>query len=225
MSHQPPDSWIAYGRPRLSSQEMEARAEQFLQQARLRRSVRHFSSEAVPRSVIENCLRVAGTAPSGANQQPWHFVAIGDPETKSRIRVAAEAEEYQFYHGRAPQEWLQAVAPMGTTHQKPFLESAPWLIAIFARTFGQDSDGERRKHYYVSESVGIATGMLIAALNDCGLSTLTHTPSPMRFLNQILQRPDNERPFLLLVVGVAADDCQVPNLSKKALPEFSTFIP
>ena len=174
--------------------------------------------------MIETCLRTAGTAPNGANLQPWHFVVVADPAVKRRIRVAAEAEEREFYSSRAPQEWLDALAPLGTDAAKPFLETAPYLIAIFAQSYGLLPDGRKVKHYYVAESVGIATGFLIAALHHAGLATLTHTPSPMGFLNEILQRPPHERPYLLLVVGYPADDAQVPAITKKPLDEIATFV-
>jgi len=189
-----------------------------------RRSVRQFSSRPVPQEVIADCLLVAGSAPSGANLQPWHFVVVQDPTVKQQIREAAEKEEYEFYHGRAPQEWLEALASMGTDEHKPYLEIAPCLIVIFAQSYRLLPDGRKAKNYYVSESVGIATGMLIAAIHHAGLVALTHTPSPMGFLNRILGRPDNERPFLLLVVGYPADDAVVPELSKKALPDIATFV-
>jgi nitroreductase len=204
--------------------EMQARASTFYDEMRRRRTVREFSDRPVPRSVIEACLRTAGTAPSGANQQPWHFVAVSDPAVKSHIRQAAEAEEREFYERRASQEWLDALAPLGTDAHKPFLEIAPYLIAIFAQTYGMGADGGKIKHYYVTESVGIATGLLIAALHHAGLATLTHTPSPMGFLNEILGRPTNERPFLLLVVGYPAENAQVPAITKKALEEIATFV-
>ena len=204
--------------------EMQARASTFYDEMRRRRTVREFSDRPVPRSVIEACLRTAGTAPSGANQQPWHFVAVSDPAVKSHIRQAAEAEEREFYERRASQEWLDALAPLGTDAHKPFLEVAPYLIAIFAQTYGMGADGGKIKHYYVTESVGIATGLLIAALHHAGLATLTHTPSPMGFLNEILGRPANERPFLLLVVGYPAENAQVPAITKKALEEIATFV-
>ncbi len=175
--------------------EMERRAAEFYDEIRRRRTVRDFSDRPVPRELIETCLLTAGAAPSGANLQPWHFVVVGDPALKRHIREAAEAEEREFYRSRAPQEWLDALAPLGTDDQKPFLETAPYLIAIFAQSYGVLSDGSKVKHYYVSESVGIATGFLIAALHHAGLATLTHTPSPMGFLNTLLGRPDNERPF------------------------------
>lgn len=199
-------------------------AKRFLATVKRRRSVREFSDQRVSREVIANCIAAAGTAPSGANQQPWHFVAVNEQATKRSIRVEAEQEEAEFYQRRAPREWLDALAPLGTDEHKPFLEVAPWLIAIFAKSYGVDADGETTKHYYVSESVGIATGILITALNSCGLATLTHTPSPMKFLNKILGRPDNERPFLLLVTGYPTTDCRVPNISKKPLQHIATFL-
>ena len=175
-----------------------------------RRTVREFDSRPVPRAVIEHCLRTAGTAPSGANQQPWFFSVITDPQRKRRIREAAEAEERAFYGGRAPQEWLDALAPLGTDPDKAFLEIAPVLIAIFAQKWGVRPDGERFSHYYVPESLGIATGFLIAALHQAGLATLTHTPSPMGFLSELCGRPVQEKPVILLVVGYPAAGCQVP---------------
>ena len=175
-----------------------------------RRSVRDFDSRPVPREVIERCLLAAGTAPSGANQQPWFFSVITDPARKQRIREAAEKEEREFYRGKAPQEWLDALAPLGTDPNKPFLEEAPVLIAIFAQKYGVRPDGSRFSHYYVPESVGIASGFLIAALHHAGLATLTHTPSPMGFLNEICGRPASEKPVILLVVGYPKPGCQVP---------------
>ncbi len=206
--------------------EMQQRATDFYAEMRRRRTVRAFSDRPVPAGVVEDCLRTAGTAPSGANLQPWHFVVVTDPAVKQRIRTAAEAEEQEFYSGRAPREWLDALAPLGTDPQKPFLETAPYLIAIFAQSYGLLPDGRKVKHYYVQESVGIATGMLIAALHHAGLATLTHTPSPMAFLNEILDRPTHERPFLLLVVGYPAEDAQVPvhAMNKKPLQEIVTFV-
>ena len=204
--------------------EMAQRAADFYAELRRRRTVRDFSDRPVPREVIETCLRTAGTAPNGANLQPWHFVVVADPAVKRQIRVAAEAEEREFYSSRAPQEWLDALAPLGTDAAKPFLETAPYLIAIFAQSYGLLPDGRKVKHYYVAESVGIATGFLIAALHHAGLATLTHTPSPMGFLNEILQRPPHERPYLLLVVGYPADDAQVPAITKKPLDEIATFV-
>jgi len=204
--------------------EMQARATAFYDEMRRRRTVRDFSDRPVPRSVIEACLRTAGTAPSGANQQPWHFVVVRDPVVKTRIRAAAEEEEREFYTRRASQEWLDALAPLGTDANKPFLETAPYLIAIFAQVHGLAADGGKIKHYYVTESVGIATGLLIAALHHAGLATLTHTPSPMGFLNELLGRPANERPFLLLVVGYPAENATVPIITKKTLEEIATFV-
>lgn len=189
-----------------------------------RRTIRDFSPRSVPRELIEHCIAAASSAPSGANQQPWHFVCISAAETKSKIREAAEAEEREFYERRASDEWLHALQPFGTDANKPFLETAPWLIAIFAETYGVNEDGKQRKHYYVQESVGIATGFLIAALTSAGLATLTHTPSPMGFLNQILDRPSNERPFLLLVVGYPSDDVKVPNVEKKNLADVCSWL-
>ncbi len=189
-----------------------------------RRSVRDFSSKGVPEEIIRNCLSAAGTAPSGANLQPWHFVAISDPKIKRRIRIAAEKEEREFYRGRAPGEWLDALEPLGTNEQKPFLEKAPWLIAVFAVKNEITEEGRIRKHYYVTESVGIAAGMLLTALHSVGLGTLTHTPSPMKFLNEILERPENEKPFLLIVTGYPAENTVVPDISRKGLAEISTFL-
>lgn len=203
--------------------EMCQRAAEFHATIRRRRTVRTFAARPIPREVILDCLRAAGTAPSGANLQPWHFVVVTDPAVKHEIRIAAEVEEREFYEHRAPAEWLAALAPLGTDAEKPFLEVAPLLIAIFAQTFGTRPDGTRIKHYYASESVGIATGILITALHHTGLATLTHTPSPMGFLNRILGRPENERPFLLLVVGYPEPDTVVPDITKKSLDEFVTF--
>jgi nitroreductase len=199
-------------------------AESFLEKMRLRRTVRDFSDRPVPREVIEKCILAAGTAPNGANRQPWRFVVIGDPDLKRRIREAAEEEERAFYGGRAPQDWLEALAHLGTDDRKPFLERAPWLVAIFAESYEIRDDGSRAKNYYVSESVGIATGILITALHHAGLVTLTHTPSPMKFLNQVLGRPDNERAFLILVVGYPAEGARVPEIGKKSLEDIAEFV-
>lgn len=207
-----------------SADEMTERAGAFADLMTRRRTVRDFSPEPVPRSVIEDCLRTAASAPSGANQQPWHFVAIGDPETKARIRQAAEAEERAFYEGRAGDELLSALAPLGTDAHKPFLETAPWLIVIFAERHGIDAAGERVKHYYVPESVGIATGLLIAALHNAGLATLTHTPSPMGFLSEICGRPAHEKPVILLVAGRPAEGASVPAITRKPLEDVTTWI-
>ena len=205
--------------------EMAARARAIADDLGRRRTVRDFADRPVARAIIEDCLRAAGTAPSGANQQPWHFVAVADPDVKRRIREAAEAEEREFYAHRAPPEWLEALAPLGTDASKPFLEVAPWLIAVFIRRFDRRPDGSKRKHYYTDESVGLATGLLIAALHHAGLVSLTHTPSPMKFLNDILGRPkDLERPFLLLVTGYPAPGARVPDIARKPLSEFTTFV-
>lgn len=204
--------------------EMAVRAAEFAIEMARRRSVRHFSAQPVPLAIIQTCLCAAGSAPSGANMQPWRFVVVSDPRVKRRIREAAEAEERAFYEGRAPEEWLDALAGLGTGWQKPFLETAPYLIAIFAQSYGLAADGGKIKHYYVQESVGIATGLLIGALHHAGLATLTHTPSPMGFLGEILERPANERPFLLLVVGYPAPDARVPDIRRKNLDEIATFV-
>lgn len=205
--------------------DMLARARDFTAGMLCRRTVREFSDRPVARELIETCLDAARAAPSGANQQPWRFVAISNPEIKHRIRVAAEEEEREFYAHRAPPEWLAALRALGTTADKPFLEIAPWLIAIFVERFGIDTRGRKEKRYYPDESVGIATGFLIAALHHAGLATLTHTPSPMKFLNAILGRPaDRERPFLLLVAGYPAVDCGVPDIARKPLGEIASFI-
>ncbi|RMF56902.1 MAG: nitroreductase family protein [Calditrichaeota bacterium] len=205
-------------------EEMIARSRAFYLELSRRRTVRDFSDKPVPREVIENCIRAAGTAPNGANRQPWHFVVISNPEIKKKIREAAEKEEREFYQHRAPKEWLDALAILGTDANKPFLEKAPYLIAIFAQSYELTPEGKKLKNYYVQESTGIATGMLITALHHAGLATLTHTPSPMNFLNEILERPSNERPFLLLVVGYPAEDARVPKITKKTLPEICTFL-
>lgn len=202
--------------------EMVERARSFYENMRRRRTVRDFADRAVPRAVIEYALLAAGTAPSGANLQPWHYTVITDPAVKRRIRDAAEVEEREFYNGKAPADWLAALAPLGTDANKPFLEIAPVLIAIFAQRHGVLPDGRKVKHYYVPESVGIATGFLIAALHTAGLVTLTHTPSPMGFLNEICGRPESEKPYLLLVAGYPAEGCTVPRHGgiKKPLAEF-----
>lgn len=207
-----------------SPEEMRQRAAVFREHMLRRRTVRYFSDRPVPREIIEDCLTVAGSAPSGANLQPWHFVVVSNPAIKQQIRAAAEREEQAFYHGRAPQEWLDALAPLGTDEHKPYLESAPHLIAIFAQSYGLLPDGRKVKNYYVQESVGIATGMLITALHHAGLVSLTHTPSPMGFLNEILGRPAHEKPFLLLVTGYPADNAVVPDIGKKPLSEIATFV-
>jgi iodotyrosine deiodinase len=211
-------SWIPY-----EAEEMRRRAAAFLAEARRRRTVRDFSSRPIPEGVLADCLLAAGTAPNGANRQPWHFVVVTDAELRQRIRAAAEEEEREFYAHRATPEWLAALAPLGTGPDKPFLVTAPVLIAIFAQSYELLPDGRKAKNYYVTESVGIATGILVTALHHCGLATLTHTPSPMNFLATLLDRPSNERPFLLLVAGYPADDAQVPVITKKPLAEIATF--
>ena len=209
---------------RLPIDQMQARAHAFHAGIMRRRTVRDFCADAVPRALIECCLAAAGCAPSGANQQPWRFVAIADPATKKKIRDAAEIEEREFYEHRANDAWRAALAPLGTDAQKPFLETAPWLIAVFYEAYGYGEDGRKQKRYYPMDSVGIATGFLIAALHHAGLATLTHTPSPMAFLNALLKRPDNERPFVLLVAGYPAANATVPAISRKRLDEIAVFV-
>jgi len=204
--------------------QMRQRAASFRADMQRRRSVRSFSSRPVPREVIEECLLTAGSAPSGANMQPWYFVVVSDPAVKKRIREAAEKEEYKFYHEQAGEEWLDALSALGTDNQKPFLETAPYLIVTFARNQGVLPDGRKVKHYYVRESVGIATGMLIAAIHNTGLVSLPYTPGRTGFLNQILGRPKNERPFLVLVVGYPVEQAMVPEIGKKSLDDITTFV-
>ena len=207
-----------------SVKEMIKRSQKFLNNISSRRTVREFSNKEVPIEIIENCIKSAGTAPSGANLQPWTFVAVSDFEIKKVIREKAEEEEREFYNHRAPENWLEALEPFDTNANKPFLETAPWLVSIFVQKYGVESLGKNTKHYYTTESVGIATGILINALHYCGLATLTHTPSPMNFLNEILDRPQNEKPFLLLVVGFPKDDVQIPDISKKPIEQISKFV-
>src|SRR6266699_5520517 len=204
----------------LADDQILKRARQFYEAMQRRRTIRDYSDRLVPRKVIEYCIRAAGTAPSGANLQPWHFVAVSDPAIKHEIRIAAEKEEKEFYEHRA----LEALAPLGTDSRKPFLETAPWLIAVFAQPFRILADGTRSPTYYAIESVGIATGILVTAVHSCGLVSLTHTPSPMGFLNRILGRPSYEKPFVLLVVGHPAENAQVPDIERKALAEISSFV-
>lgn len=210
--------------PDWSDDQRIQRARQFYEEVRQRRTVRDYSDQPVPDELIDWCIRAAGTAPNGANLQPWHFCVVTDPVVKQRIRLAAEEEEREFYAHRATREWLDDLAPLGTDQHKPFLEIAPALIVVFAQAWRPDDQGNRRKNYYVSESVGIATGILINALHHCGLATLTHTPSPMKFLNGILGRPDNERPYLILVTGLPAADAQVPDISKLPLSQICSRI-
>ncbi len=208
----------------LDTDTMLERATGFCEALSRRRSVRDFSPRAVPREILEAAMRAAASAPSGANRQPWHFVAVGDARLKKKIREGAEIEEREFYAHRAPQDWLNALAPIGTNAEKPFLDIAPWLIAIFSEKHSLDANGEKQKNYYPIESTGIATGFLIAALHHAGLATLTHTPSPMKFLNEILGRPENEKPFLLLVVGYPAEGALVPDIGRKAFGEIATVL-
>lgn len=204
----------------LSEEEMRARALDFNKLMQRRRTVRDFSSREVPRDVIDACLKAAGSAPSGANRQPWHFALISNPAIKREIRSAAETEEEEFYEKRAPQDWLDALAPLGTDSDKPFLEHAPYLIVVFAQKFVIDAKGNKQKNYYVTESASIATGLLIAALHNAGLATLTHTPSPMKFLNTILERPSTEKPLMVIVTGYPEEGAKVPDIQRKALNEF-----
>jgi nitroreductase len=204
--------------------EMRQRVTEFYAEVERRRSVREFSDRPVPIEIIKTALKAANTAPSGANLQPWHFAVISGAATKKKIRQAAEAEEREFYEHRASEEWLAALEPLGTDDSKPFLETAPYLIAVFLQKFGVLPDGRKVKHYYPVESTGLATGILITALHHAGLATLTHTPSPMKFLNEILGRPNSERPFLLLVVGYPADNATVPDIQRKALDDYASFI-
>ncbi len=205
--------------------EMRTAARAFYEEIRKRRTVRDFADRPVSREIIENALRAAGTAPSGANMQPWHFVVVGDQALKKEIRQAAEHEEREFYEHRASEEWLKALEPLGTDESKPFLETAPWLIAVFLKKFSHDAEGNRLKNYYTAESVGIACGFLLAALHQAGLATLTHTPSPMKFLNRLLDRPKTERPYMLIVTGYPASDARVPVIGKEPLENIATFLP
>jgi nitroreductase len=216
---QPLSSYIEY-----PIEEMKQRAAEFRRQMQRRRTVRQFSDRPVPREVIEECLMVAGSAPNGANLQPWQFVVVSDPRVKHEIRVAAEQEEREFYQRRAPQEWLDALLAIGTDEYKQFLETAPYLIVIFGKSHSLLPDGRRVKNYYVNESVGIATGFLIAAIHHAGLVSLTHTPSPMGFLNGILHIAPDAKPFLILVVGYPAENAQVPDIGKKSLAEIASFV-
>jgi nitroreductase len=209
---------------RLAAEDMLANAREFADHMARRRTVRDFAPDPVQREVIEAAIRAAGSAPSGANRQPWHFVAVSDANRKRAIREGAEAEEREFYAHRASADWLDALAPLGVDANKPFLETAPWLIAIFSQKHSVDGRGEKLKNYYPVESTGIATGLLIAALHRAGLATLTHTPSPMKFLNHILDRPDSEKPFLLLVVGHPAAGAKVPDIGRKAIGDIATFL-
>jgi len=216
--------FIPYERPRLGPDESQKRGRAFRAEMATRRSVRMFSPDHVPRELIEHAIMTAASAPSGAHQQPWTFVAVSDPAVKHRIRVAAEAEERRNYESRMSAEWIAALAPLGTDWHKDFLDVAPWLVVLFEQVHGWFPDGSVRKHYYVRESVGIACGLFVAAIHTMGLATLTHTPSPMGFLSRVLGRPKNERPFVLLPVGYPADDCTVPDLKRRTLDEVAEFV-
>ena len=214
------------GLPSFPLEDMQARAAAFHRELSSRRSVRAFASTPVPQDIIASCVRAAGTAPSGANHQPWFFSCVGSSEKKHAIRTAAEAEEREFYSGRAPDDWLDALSPIGTDAEKPYMEIAPWLICIFAQPSGGETAGQDKKNYYIRESVGIATGLLIAACHRAGLATLVHTPNPMKFLNDICERPKKEKPFLILVAGFPAADAMVPKhaLIKKPLSDIACFL-
>ena len=209
---------------KITFEEMDYNANQFFQKVSSRRSVRDFSSDDFPIDIIKNCIKSASTAPSGANKQPWHFVIVKDPKIKRKIRKAAEIEEKEFYGGRAPKEWLDDLNQFGTDWNKPFLEEAPYLIVIFSKKFDTNDDGTNKKNYYVSESVGIASGLLLTALHNAGLVTLTHTPSPMAFLSDILNRPPSDKPYLIIPVGFPSENAEVPNIKKKTFKEICTIL-
>ena len=218
------NSFISLDFVERTDDEMITRSTEFLQLIQQRRSVRDYSAREIPRQVIENAIRAAGSAPSGANMQPWHFVVVTDPAVRARSRAAAEQEEHECYHPRASAEWLEALAPLGTDESKPFLETASCLIVIFLKKFSFNAAGKQFKNYYTMESVGIASGFLIAALHDAGVATLTHTPSPMRFLNEILDRPNSERAVMVLVAGLPSEDATVPDIARLPLEEIASFI-
>ena len=217
-------SFIPYRPPRVDANEMQARARALYAELDSRRSVRDFSPDPVPRELIELAIETASTAPSGAHRQPWKFVAVSDPAVKREIRLAAEAEERESYDHRMSQQWLSAILPLGTTWEKPYLETVPWIVVVFEEIHGYDATGQVQKNYYAKESVGIACGLFITALHHMGLATLTHTPSPMEFLSRILKRPGNERPFILFPIGYPAQDAQVPDIQRKALDEVSVWV-
>lgn len=221
-----PARFIPYRPERLPEEEMLRRARDFHIEMDRRRSVRDFSPDPVPRELVELAIRTASTAPSGAHRQPWKFVVVGDPEVKREIRRAAEAEEHESYAGgRMPPEWLEALAPLGTSWEKPYLEVVPWIVVVFEELYEVSPDGVKRKNYYPKESVGLACGLFVAALHRMGLATLTHTPSPMAFLSRILGRPANEKPFILFPVGYPAADAEVPDIKRKGLEEVSVWYP
>jgi len=209
---------MKYSPEKFSPKEMLERSQAFLKKMESRRSVRHFSSDEVPLEAVQNCIAAAGTAPSGAHKQPWTFCLVTDPDIRKKIRVAAEEEEYINYHGRMGQEWMKDLEPFGTDHIKPFIEDAPGLIIVFKHAYGNDESG-KTQNYYVNESVGIAVGVLLTALHEIGLVALTHTPSPMKFLAEILDRPENERAYLNIPFGFPADNCEVPNLVRKSIKD------
>lgn len=217
--------FVPYHRPRVEPPEMERRADDFFELMDSRRSIREFTDDLVPQGLIETAIRTASTAPSGAHKQPWTFVAISDPAIKREIRIAAEDEEKKTYENRMSEEWRQALMPIGTDWQKPFLEVVPWIVVVFEKLYDLAPDGSKSKNYYVPQSVGLACGLFIASLHSMGLATLTHTPSPMGFLSKILGRPKNEKPYILFPVGFPAPDCQVPDLRRKSLDEVSVWNP
>ena len=218
-----PDNYIPYKRKLYNTEEMTEKTKTFFDLMNLRRTVREFSDRPVPKNIIENIIKTASTAPSGAHKQPWTFCVVSNPEIKQKIRVAAEKEEYENYHGRMSDEWLEDLKKFGTDWNKPFLEIAPWLIVVFRRIYEIDEQGNKHNNYYVNESVGLACGILLTAIHQAGLVALTHTPSPMNFLAEVLGRPANEKPFLLIPVGYAAEEAQVPNIIRKSLSEMSVF--
>ncbi len=215
--------FIPYQTADFSEEESLQRSKAFYELMDKRRSIRHFSDKPVPKEVIENIIRTASSAPSGAHKQPWTFCAVSNPDIKKQMREAAEKEEYENYHGRMSDEWLEDLSPFNTDWNKPFIETVPWVIVVFKKSYDLDADGNKSKNYYVNESVGLAAGFLLAAIHNAGLCSLTHTPSPMNFLIKVLNRPVNEKPFLLIPVGYPAEDCQVPELERKGLKDMSVF--
>ena len=215
--------YIKYSAKEISDEELSKKAQSFYEEMKIRRSVRHFSSRPIPKSIIDNIIKTAASAPSGANKQPWTFVAISNLDIKKKIKEAAEKEEFENYNGRMSESWLKDLAHLGTDWRKDFLEVAPWLIVVFKKIYDIDNEGNKHNNYYVAESVGLASGFLITAIHQAGLVTLTHTPSPMNFLTKILDRPENERPFLLLPIGHAADNAYVPKITRKGLDQISEF--